>query len=973
MDPERWQQIDKLLEQALEQPPGNRKLFLDGACGGDEELSREVETLLKAHEREGGLLSSPALVAATEKPAGPEHSLVGQSLSHYQILSRLGEGGMGIVYKARDQHLDRFVALKVLPPGLVADPDRKRRFVQEAKAASALNHPNIITIHDISSDNGIDFIVMEYIDGKTLGQLIPRRGLKLNEALKYAIQITDALAKAHAAGIVHRDLKPGNIMVGEGGLVKVLDFGLAKLTEGPQDLEADATRTLQLTEEGMILGTASYMSPEQAAGTRLDARSDIFSFGSVLYEMVTGRLAFQGDSKMSTLAAILNLEPKSAGEIAEGAPHDLEKVITRCLRKDPSRRFQHMDDLKVALEELKEESDSRPSRSAEAEGLAQKPRRRAVARFVAITLAVVVLAARLWLRRSATVEPERSLPASAKTDGSFAVVPLTTYPGREDCPSFSPDGSQVAFAWSKTGLNDDADIYVKQIGVEEPFRLTDDPAPDLNPTWSPDGATIAFGRYVSPQRIAYLVKPQRGGPERTVAEFDIAASTMFLAMPSCAWTPNSKSLVVVGRNASRRLSALFLVSLETLEKLQLTDPPSPLRDTEPAISSDGRALVFSRATHEVQSDLYVLNLSEDTKPQGQAERLTMENPWNASASWIGAERDIVFVSGLAYGRRSLWRMSALQPAKAQRLAFAGDLVGRPAVSRQGSRLAYSNQIEDTNIWQVEDPHSSAKSQDAKKFIASTQGEIEPRFSPDGKKIAFASHRSGSMEIWVCHADGSHLVQLTSFGGASTNRPRWSPDGQLLVFYSDAKGSRDIYLIRVDGGVPKQQVTHPSTDSNPSWSADGKWIYFTSNRSGQQELWKISVEGGEAVRVKDIPGGGVVESPDGKFLYYAKGLPNQLSLWRVPANGDKESKVVDSLHHPGGHVVVDQGIYYISHPDAEGVSHIQFKDLTTGSIRTIAPIRRPVWWGLSVSPDRRNILYAQFDESGSDLMLVENFR
>ncbi len=384
-------------------------------------------------------------------------------------------------------------------------------------------------------------------------------------------------------------------------------------------------------------------------------------------------------------------------------------------------------------------------------------------------------------------------------------MPLTTYPGREDSSSFSPDGSQVAFAWSKTGRADDADIYVKQIGVEEPFRLTDNTAPDLNPAWSPDGGFIAFGRYVSAERIAYFVKPQRGGPERTVAEFEIAPSSLSLATPACAWAPDSKSLVVVGKNASRRLVALFLVSLETLEQRQLTDPPSRLNDTEPAISPSDRALVFSRQTREVHSDLYVLKLSEDMKPQGEPERITFDNPWNSSAAWTGDGRDIVFVSGLAYGRRSLWRMPGVPSAKPQRLAFAGDLVAHPSVSRQGNRLTYSNQVEDTNIWRVEDQRPPAKPKEAAKFIDSTQAEIEPRFSPDGKRIAFASHRSGSMEIWVCDSDGSHLVQLTSFGGPSTNRPRWSPDGQRIVFYSDAKGSRDIYVIRADGGIPKQLV------------------------------------------------------------------------------------------------------------------------------------------------------------------------
>jgi eukaryotic-like serine/threonine-protein kinase len=279
----------------------------------------------------------------------------GSKLAHYEITEKIGEGGMGVVYKAKDSHLDRFVAIKVLPPERVADPERKRRFVQEAKAASVLNHPNIITVHDIDERDGVDFIVMEYVRGKTLDEMIPSKGLKLGDALKYGVQIADALAKAHSAGIIHRDVKPYNVMVGEDGRVKLLDFGLAKLTEAAPLGEDEATRTLPTTDKGTIVGTVAYMSPEQAEGKRLDARSDIFSFGSVLYEMVTGRRAFQKESKTSTLAAIIHKEPEPLEAVI---PHDLERIIKRCLHKDPARRFQHLDDAKVALEELKEESDS---------------------------------------------------------------------------------------------------------------------------------------------------------------------------------------------------------------------------------------------------------------------------------------------------------------------------------------------------------------------------------------------------------------------------------------------------------------------------------------------------------------------------------------------------------------------------------------------------------------------------------------
>ncbi|HEX2524465.1 MAG TPA: protein kinase, partial [Terriglobia bacterium] len=847
MKPDRWQQVDKLFEQALEQEPDRRGVFLDEACRGDDELRQEVSSLLSAHGRAEGFTEAGPMRRPAKRTSVEEAQLLtGHQIGHYQILSRLGEGGMGIVCKARDQHLDRFVAIKVLPPGLVADPDRKRRFVQEAKAASALNHPNVITIYDIASENGRDFIVMEYVDGKTLGQMIPRRGMKLNDALKVAIQIADALAKAQAAGIIHRDLKPGNIMVGEAGLVKILDFGLAKLTERPQIGEEDSTRSIPpWTDEGTILGTAAYMSPEQAAGKPVDARSDIFSFGSVLYEMVTGQRAFQGDSKMSTLAAVLNQEPKPASEISRALPRDLEKIISRCLRKDPSRRFQHMADLKVALEELKEESDSGTLQGAEAPVPSGEFKRRLPLLLVTVGFAVISLSIAGWflLDRSSLPTPE----------DSFTVVPLTTYRGYEYSPSFSPDGNQVAFAWAKTGRDEDADIYIKQIGVEEPFRLTDHPAPDVNPAWSPDGRTIAFARYLSPQRAAYVVKPHRGGPERIIGEFFVSAhSAVFWARANCAWTPDSKSLIVVGKNTPEEPEALLLVSLETLAKRKLTDPPVSLADSDPAISADSRTLIFTRSNGEVRVDVCRLNLSKELTPQGDPERLTFDNRWSYAPAWAPEGREIILISGNTAFDLSLWRMAASKPGRPLRLAFAGDRVFKGlSLSRQGGRLAYSVWSGDTNISRIEVQGPGRESKETMKFIASTQSDAEPAYAPDGRRIAFRSYRSGSPEIWVCDSDGSHPEQLSSFGGPAANRPRWSPDGKQIVFYSNAKGNRDIYVIRADGGVPTQLTTHPSIDTNPNWSADGKWIYFQSDRSGSKRVWKVPVAGGDAVPVGEI--------------------------------------------------------------------------------------------------------------------------
>jgi serine/threonine protein kinase len=338
--------------------------------------------------------------------------------------------------------LDRFVALKTLPPERLADLERKRRSVQEAKAASALNHPNIVHIYDVAETDGIHYISMEYVPGKTLDQLIGRKGLPLNEALKYALQIADALAQAHSAGIIHRDLKPSNVIVTQNGLVKVLDFGLAKLTEVDAD-QSDETallteRDAPKTEEGAIVGTVAYMSPEQAEGKKVDTRSDIFSFGSLLYEMVTGAQAFHGESRLSTLSAILKDDPKPVSVGAVEVPRDLEKLIIRCLRKDPSRRFQHMADVKVAIEELKEESDSGTLMSVVTQ-ITRGPTAsgRMWTLGAAAVLLIAVIAVGFWLL----------LPRSHATPRT---VPLTSYPGFQITPAFSPDGKEVAFSWIKS-------------------------------------------------------------------------------------------------------------------------------------------------------------------------------------------------------------------------------------------------------------------------------------------------------------------------------------------------------------------------------------------------------------------------------------------------------------------------------------------------------------------------------------------
>jgi len=895
--------------------------------------------------------------------------MIGQTISHYEVREKLGEGGMGVVYKAFDSHLGRLVALKMLPHEKVADAERKRRFIQEAKAASALNHPNIVTIYDIDSADGIDFIAMELLSGKTLDRLIPRHGLPLNDALNYSVQIAAALASAHKAGIVHRDLKPGNVMVNEQGLVKVLDFGLAKLTEPTAASEDDVTRSLKpTTEEGKIVGTVSYMSPEQAEGKRVDARSDIFSFGGVLYEMVTGRRAFQGDSKLSTLTAILREEPASASQIVQGLPRELERVIARCLRKSPERRFQTMPDLKVALEELKEESDSGTL------GVVPSPTgpHRALLAWI-IALVFIFMVGVFWFARSAHQAPEPVLTA----------VPFLTYPGFQEIPSFSPDGNQVAFSWDGD-KRDNFDIYVKLIGTGgPPLRLTSNPAEDYSPAWSPDGRFIAFVRDLSREKSAVLVIPALGGPERQVAEipnFSVAQ----LPIPNLAWSPDGKWLAISDRDSPTAPFGLALLSVETTEKRTITSPPAQtIGDSAPAFSPDGRALAFSRWSDFAIGDLYMLNLSGLSEAKGtiEARRLTFDNTGAYSPAWTPDGREIVFTV-----RDSIWRIDAGSKgpdAKPREITPLGGNVFGLAVSSRGQRLSYVHYIYQSSIWRtaasnLEGSQSSAnvksgKARSPASFISSTRNDSSPQYSQDGKRIAFMSERSGFPEIWSCDSDGSNPQQLTSFGGPGVSTPRWSPDGTRIAFDSNSGGQWDIWMAEASGGKPRRMTNHPANDGNPSWSRDGRWIYFDSARTGPQQVWRLPANGGDPVQVTTDGGFAPVESPDGRFVYYMKNLLNT-DVWKISTDGGQTTKVLEGLSEYRNMAVLQDGLLFVP---TRNRSSLQFLSFANGKIAPIANFDRPIsldtFAGLDVSPDRRWILYTQFERAGSELMLVEGFR
>jgi serine/threonine protein kinase len=873
----------------------------------------------------------------------------GTRLGPYEVLDPIGAGGTGEVYRARDSRLDRIVALKVLRADDGLDGDRQRRFLQEAKAASALNDPHIIGIYDIGAADGVAFIAMEFVPGQTLDRLIRPSGMRLSTTLNIAIEIATGLAKAHGAGITHRDLKPANIIVSDAGTVKILDFGVAKLRERISPDEEKVTQSSRpSTTEGTLLGTVGYMSPEQAEGKSVDERSDIFSFGSVLYEMLTGQRAFRGDSTLGTLAAILEKEP---APLAAHLPVDLRKLVFRCLRKDPEQRYQHISDLRIALEQIKEETSS-PMVTK------RLPRHWKSLAWVIVgstVLSFVTVAAVLRLFRV----------NESTTSATFDVVPLTSEQGFEEDPSFSPDGNQVAYSWNGQD-QDNYDIYVKLLGAPKPLRLTTDPADDRHPVFSPDGRSIGFVR-VSNGRNAYVVTPAIGGTERTIAELPNTAAdpiSPFGSSWSSAWLPDGKSVVLDG---------LRLLSIETGALTNLvSDSGQPVTGWYPAVSPDGRTLAFGRPSGLAMSGIYLVDLS--TKPRAEPRQLVLVNGDLYGLTWTADSRQLVYANGNLSGTsgtsKMLWRVAASAGAKPQRLPF-GQGVTTPAISVHGARLAFMRHTLDANIWRATLSDAGGTAPRPARFVSSTQNDWNPQYSPDGTHLAFESTRTGQSAIWVSNADGSNAVEVFSRADRHAGTPRWAPDSERIAFDSTAEGNFDIYVIRPNSRQPVRLTTEPSDDVMPSWAPDGKWIYFASNRTGRQEVWRVPAAGGRAAQVTHNGGSCVYPSGDGLRIYYTK-HDGDAALWSMPVAGGDETEVLPSVVSRN-FAVFDDGIYFVPRASPDGRSAVYYLSFTTGAVELVVPIEARVSMGLTVSPDRRRILYVENEDAGSDLMLVDPFR
>ena len=996
MNLERLNQIEEVYHALRETPAGGREAVLDQLCGADAELRREVESLLAFERMPDNILDAPPEALAAEMFSQEETraNLTGTAISHYKIINLLGAGGMGEVYLAEDTRLRRRVALKILPQTLADAADRLRRFEQEAFAASALNHPNILTIFEFGEEGETHFLAAEYVQGETLRARLQRERLTLPETLDLAVQIASALHDAHQAGIVHHDIKPENLMVRPDGIVKVLDFGLAKLAEAsaaPAAMRALATAGVS-TRAGVIMGTTGYMSPEQARGLETDARTDIWSLGVVLYELVCGHAPFEGPSASDVMAAILTQAPPPLSHSAPDAPAELERIIKKALEKDRGKRYQAAKDLMLDLKRLGQRLEfevalvrtglsgeqvataaaspvvtARPlsahtagqvpayatGGAEQTAGVARLHRRRTLPALAALLLTSA--GAAFWLYTSAGRRPAAPPPPAAK------IIPFTTFPGATDHPAFSPDGKQIAFTWGGGGDGKNLDLYVKLIGAGGPLRLTTDPAEEVSPAWSPDGRYLAFIRRTEGENGIFIV-PALGGAERKLGRAEPTYSGL-------RWSPDGRFLAVPDRASPQERYGIFLLSVEDGEKRRLTSPPESSADIAPAFSPDGQTLAFIRNTDFSSDDIYLTPARG-----GEPRRLTTDGQRINSLAWTADGRELVFSSNRG-GGFSLWRVAVTGGAP-ERVASTGQNSYSPAISRQGDRLAYNVSFIDSDIWRVAGPGDAGRRSAPTKLISSTRQDHSPQYSPDGTHIVFASDRSGSDELWVCESDGSNPAQVTFFNDTVVGSPRWSPDSRQLVFDARPNGNADIYVMSAEGGRPRPLTAEPSHDVMASWSRDGRWVYFCSSRSGTRQIWKVPADGGQAVQVTQQGGFEAFESPDGTQLYYTKGR-GPGGIWQAPVAGGEERQVPELLG--AGYwrywAVLADGIYFVS-PAAAARPALKFYSFATRRVTQLGALERDPLQGppgLTVSPDGRSILYAQTDQSISDIMLVENFR
>lgn len=906
MNPERWQQIDRLFDEASELPKNQRLDFLSEKCVDDEELKKEVLSLLEAQEKAEKFMENSAMnvmgkALAHEQPTLIDHSLIGKTLGRYKVEGMLGAGGMGEVYLAYDSVLNRKFALKILPAEYVANNDRLQRFRREAQTISALNHPNIVTIYDVGSFEHVHFIATEYIEGKTVRTLI-EEGLKLNDTLSIISQTAEALSAAHQNSVIHRDIKPENIMVRPDGYVKILDFGLAKLIE--DDHPTNGNGSLK-TQKGMVMGTLAYMSPEQATGDHVDHRTDIWSLGVVLYEMLTGKKPFKTDDKKAAYNAIISLEPQPISSFDNSLPSLLDSILEKFLEKDREMRYQSALDFRADLKRLKRELDSSPSLSGSERILPlvqndKSPNRKYY--FIgAGVLTVISLSFFFWLFywREQNDAPDWSKARRTQ---------LTEISKIEYFPSLSPDGKFFVYAGEADG---DFDIYrQKSTAGAKPENLTENSsADDTEPAFSPDGNFVAF-RSEREQKGIYIMG-ETGENTRRVCDFGYHPS----------WSPDSKEIVVSTQEIlspsvkNYSPSQLWIVNVESGAKRLLIE----MNAVQPSWSPNGKQIAFWFARPGNNKRDVAVIPATGGEPVIIGEN-NSTSTINFNPVWSPDGNFLYFVSNKDENI-SFWRVKidqttgkslsepeiVLSPSKrSHHLTFSAD----------GTKMAYVEGEVKANIQIVGFDAKTGKTVGEPSWVTSGDRRLSrPEISPDGNFFVSRVLRRGQEDIVKISRQTGEVVDLTN-DKAVDRYARWSPDGQKISFTSDRTGKHEIWIVDADGSNFKQITSNSEQDINmPNWSPDGKQMTFM--RGGKNFLLDLQKEWNDQKPVEFPP------------------TPNNASflIWHWS---------------PDGNCLI--GTLMSENPEDQGLAYYSFKTQTYKKVSDKAEI--PLWLS-----DSRRISYA----------------
>ncbi len=864
-----------------------------------------------------------------------------QKLGYYEIQSRLGAGGMGEVYLARDTRLSRLVAIKTLLPSFAADQERLKRFLQEARVTSSLNHPNIGHLYEIGEDGGVWYLALEYIDGPTIGMRLQSGPIPVPELLDLALQAADALAEAHAQGVLHRDLKPDNLMIDRRGQLKLLDFGLARATTVAESA-TDETRTqMVFTDPGVVMGTPRYMSPEQALGRPLDARSDLFSMGVVLYQMATGVIPFDGRNRPELTDAILHHTPAAPVRLNPAIPAEFERILSRLMEKDPALRYQTASDLRADLMRLKRDSESGRQAPSPA------PATRNVL-WIGLTVAALAIAggAFLWFRPlpSAVTEPA----------GEMNVQSILNSLTMEIQPAISADGKSVAFAWNSEG-GDNFDIYVKLIDAGNPLRLTNTPDPELWPKWSPDGRYVAFVRRTETQAMLLIV-PALGGGERLLFRWHLLPQEREFG-PNFNWHPDGKHIAYAVPAIGNEPAGLHLLDLDSGTATRLTTvPPGKAYDQNPEFFSSGMKLAFIRMQSAASGSVEVLSLTDKTTRSYPVDGQVL-----AIAIAPGEKNLLLTMNGPMQLQRLRLDTGAVTPSEPLLRP-----VQFPSISADGRRMLFQQATRDNNIWHatLDRPgHASSPVQ----WIASTFPDVDPRYSANGDQILFTSMRGGNRLPWISDRQGRNPLMIP-INGPFHGSPRWSPDSGRIAYDARIQSYAQVMVVSSMGGTPKQITTDNFENVVPSWSHDGQWIYYCSNRSGRQEIWRIRPDGGASEQVTRNGGFDSQESRDGKYLYYSRSRIQPTVLCRRTPEGAEEMLVPEAR----GRVWVagNEGVYFLKAKD------LMYLDLATRKIVKVLSATNGfdlATRSIDLSPDGRELLWSQIDSYSYDIALVENFR